>query len=67
MTKPDFRKQRIFSLKAHHKLKMCVRIGIVEKSSKQGETHIADAKLSHIKERMEQRCMEKQEIFHMIR
>ncbi|XP_066936950.1 protein unc-13 homolog B-like isoform X2 [Clytia hemisphaerica] len=39
----------------------------VEKSSKQGADHIAKAKLSHIREKMEQRCIEKYEIFEMIR
>ena len=41
--------------------------GAVEKSSKQGADHIAKAKLSHIREKMEQRCIEKYEIFEMIR
>lgn len=39
----------------------------VEKSSKQGADHIAKAKLSHIRDKMEQRCIEKHEIFDMIR
>ncbi|XP_047140160.1 protein unc-13 homolog A isoform X1 [Hydra vulgaris] len=39
----------------------------VEKSSKHGDETIAKAKLSHIRDKMERRCIEKHDIFEMIR